>query len=117
MSTTQTEMTEKVEQVKVASGFAKRNSNKDRIEAEEKELEELQKANAASSDEQQPEEMESEPESAEEKTFKKRYGDLRRHAQKKEQELQDQIDRLSDQLEASTKKEIQYPKSEAELVR
>jgi len=114
-TTTQTEMTEKVEQVKVASGFAKRNSNKDRIEAEEKELEELQKANAASSDEQQPEEMESEPESAEEKTFKKRYGDLRRHAQKKEQELQDQIDRLSDQLEASTKKEIQYPKSEAEL--
>ena len=32
MSTTTTEMTEKVEQVKVASGFAKRNANKKRIE-------------------------------------------------------------------------------------
>jgi hypothetical protein len=114
-TTTQTEMTEKVEQVKVASGFAKRNSNKDRIEAEEKELEELQKANVASSNEQAEDSAESEPESAEEKTFKKRYGDLRRHAQKKEQELQEQIDQLSNQLEASTKKEIKYPKSESEL--
>uniref|UniRef100_UPI004055C4D4 hypothetical protein n=1 Tax=Candidatus Electrothrix sp. TaxID=2170559 RepID=UPI004055C4D4 len=114
-TTTQTEMTEKVEQVKVASGFAKRNSNKDRIEAEEKELEELQKANVASSNEQAEEPVESEPDSAEEKTFKKRYGDLRRHAQKKEQELQEQIDQLSNQLEASTKKEIKYPKSESEL--
>ncbi len=38
MSTT-TEVTEKVEQVKVMSGFAKRNANKERIEAEEKEIE------------------------------------------------------------------------------
>jgi hypothetical protein len=31
MSTTTTEMTEKVEQVKVASGFAKRNANKNAL--------------------------------------------------------------------------------------
>jgi len=41
MSTTTTEMTEKVEQVKVASGFAKRNANKQRIEEEEAELAKL----------------------------------------------------------------------------
>lgn len=116
MSTTTTEMTEKVEQVKVASGFAKRNANKKRIEEEEAQLEALLKG-----DQEQEQETDEtvddgpEPEGAEEKTFKKRYGDLRRHSQKKENELQQQIDDLRLQLEASTKKEIQYPKSESEL--
>src|SRR6056300_91213 len=125
MSTTTTEMTEKVEQVKVASGFGKRNANKKRIEEEEAELEALIKANKPSEEDEENQEVESdsldetsedsEPESAEEKTFKKRYGDLRRHAQKKEDDLQKQIDELKQQLEASTKKELKYPKSEEEL--
>lgn len=117
MSTTTTEMTQKVEQVKVASGFAKRNANKKRIEDEEAELEALLKGNQEEQEQPAEEALDDgpEPESAEERTFKKRYGDLRRHAQKKEQELQDQINELRIQLEASTKKEIQYPKSEDEL--
>tara|TARA_R100000353_G_scaffold60651_2_gene48015 strand:+ start:771 stop:1661 length:891 start_codon:yes stop_codon:yes gene_type:complete len=118
MSTTTTEIVEKVEQVKVASGFAKRNANKQRIEEEEAELAELLKAREESpetTEEQQQADDDPEPESAEEKTFKKRYGDLRRHSQKKEGELQQQIDELRTQLEASTKKEIKYPKSESEL--
>jgi DNA repair exonuclease SbcCD ATPase subunit len=116
MSTTTTEMTEKVEQVKVASGFAKRNANKKRIEEEEAELEALLKGNQEEQ-ETTDETVDDgpEPESAEEKTFKKRYGDLRRHAQKKETELQQQIDALKSQLDASTKNEIKYPKSEEEL--
>jgi hypothetical protein len=116
MSTTTTEMTEKVEQVKVASGFAKRNANKKRIEDEEAELAELLNKDETTA-EQQEESVDDgpEPESAEERTFKKRYGDLRRHAQKQESELQKQIDDLRVQLEASTKKEISYPKSEEEL--
>ena len=115
MSTTTTEMTEKVEQVKVASGFAKRNANKKRIEDEEAELEALLKGNQEAKETEQTVDDTPEPESAEEKTFKKRYGDLRRHSQKKETELQQQIDQLRQQLEVSTKKEIQYPKSESEL--
>jgi len=119
MSTTTTEMTEKVEQVKVASGFAKRNANKKRIEEEEAELEALLKGQQQEeeSSELQEEQVEDgpEPDSAEERTFKKRYGDLRRHAQKKESDFQQQIDDLKAQLEASTKKEIKYPKSEEEL--
>lgn len=39
--------------------------------------------------------------SAEEKNFKKRYGDLRRHSQRKEQDLQAQIDELKKKLEAA----------------
>jgi len=127
MSNTTTEMTKKVEKVEVASGFAKRNANKKRIEDEEKELEELLQANNPQQEDEQQEKTEEraeateeqddgpEPESTEEKTFKKRYGDLRRHSQKKESELQKQIDELRTQLEASTKKEIKYPKSEEEL--
>ena len=115
MSTTATEMTEQVEQVKVASGFAKRNANKQRIEEEEAELEELLKAKEEPQEEVKEEDDGPEPEGAEEKTFKKRYGDLRRHAQKIESDLKKQIDELRVQLEASTKKQIQYPKSEDEL--
>lgn len=115
MSTTATEMTEQVEQVKVASGFAKRNANKQRIEEEEAELEELLKAKEEPQEEVKEEDDGPEPEGAEEKTFKKRYGDLRRHAQKIESDLKEQINELRVQLEASTKKQIQYPKSEDEL--
>ena len=110
--------TAEVNKVRTA-GFMKRNANKERIEQEEKEMEELLKAQRGNEEEQE-EDSDSvddgrEPEGAEEKTFKKRYGDLRRHAQKKEQDLQKQIDELRTQLEASTKKEIKYPKSEEEL--
>ena len=114
MSTTTTEMVEKVEQVKVASGFAKRNANKKRIEDEEAELAELMEAKKTP-DETAESDDGPEPAGAEEKTFKKRYGDLRRHSQKKENELQEQIDALKQQLDASTKKQISYPKSEEEL--
>ena len=113
-------MTEDKPVQKVMSGFAKRNANKERIEREEQELKELMSKQSGDSDEKETAKDDSiddgiEPESGEEKTFKKRYGDLRRHAQKKEQEFQQQIDELKSQLEASTKKEIQYPKSEDEL--
>lgn len=109
-----------VEQAKVA-GFVKRNANKERIEREEAELAELMKQQSGEVEEETVDEVQEEleaspePENAEEKTFKKRYGDLRRHSQKKEQELQKQIDDLRVQLESSTKKELQYPTSEEEL--
>jgi hypothetical protein len=110
----QTHTTE-VKEVKTA-GFMKRNANKERIEQEEKEIEELMQSRSATDDEEGDSVDDGpEPENAEERTFKKRYGDLRRHAQKKEQDLQKQIDELRTQLEASTRKEIKYPKSEDEL--
>jgi len=53
--------------------------------------------------------------SAEEKNFKKRYGDLRRHMQEKEKETQAQLDKLQKQLDAATKNELVLPKSEDEV--
>lgn len=102
--------TPKVAQIK--TGFAKRNALEEKIEKEEKELEALQKANVAPAEE---DDDGPEPESAEERTFKKRYGDLRRHSQKQQADFQKQIDDLKSQLEQSTKQQIKLPKSEEEL--
>ena len=53
--------------------------------------------------------------SAEEKNFKKRYGDLRRHVQDKEQEWKDRFDKLEGQLSAAAKNELVLPKSEQDI--
>ena len=51
----------------------------------------------------------------EEKTFKKRYGDLRRHSQEKEKSYQDEIFKLKQQLTDTATKEIKLPKSDEEI--
>ena len=103
-----------VQKQKVA-GFAKRNTKEDKIKQEEKELEELKKAQHNEEEVVEKQEVEPEPENAEERSFKKRYGDLRRFAQKKEGDLQKQIDELKSQLDTATKQQIKLPKSEEEL--
>ena len=101
---------DKKEEVKVYSGFSKRNANQEKIEQEEAELKALQEENK---DEEKA--KEAEPESAEERSFKKRYGDLRRHSQQQQTQLQGQVDELKKQLEQSTSNQIKMPKSEEEL--
>lgn len=101
---------DKKEEVKVYSGFSKRNANQEKIEQEEAELKALQEENKDGE-----KATEAEPESAEERSFKKRYGDLRRHSQQQQTQLQKQIDELKQQLEQSTSNQIKLPKSEEEL--
>ena len=84
-------------------------SNDERIKKEE-ELEQLMKEQKG-----EVEEVEEEPASSEEKTFKKRYGDLRRHTQEKEREFQKQLEELKSQLDTATRKEMQLPKSDEDL--
>ena len=96
----------------------KRSTHEDRIKKDEQELEELKKQATGETEETVTEEKaedEEEPKNAEEKTFKKRYGDLRRHSQEKERQFQKQLDDLKAQLEKATKKEIKLPKTEAEI--
>jgi DNA repair exonuclease SbcCD ATPase subunit len=110
-------MTEAViEQAKVMSSYGKRNANSERIEKEEAELKLLIEG-ASSERQQKPEQAgeEAEPENAEEKSFKKRYGDLRRHSQEQQNSFQKQIDELKSQLQQSTEQQIKMPKSEEEL--
>jgi ABC-type transporter Mla subunit MlaD len=53
--------------------------------------------------------------SAEEETFKKRYGDLRRHTQKIQEDFKKEIDDLRKQLDQAARKEMKLPKSEDDL--
>ena len=68
-------------------------------------------------DQKEEEEDKAETESLnpEEKTFKKRYGDLRRHSQQKEDKLKEQIRALETQLSSATKEAIKLPKSDEEI--
>jgi hypothetical protein len=102
---------EKQEQ-KVA--FASRNANQEKITQEEEELKNLIDLNK----EGKPAPTSSEDDSnlsAEEKTFKKRYGDLRSHSQKQQVQLQKEIDDLRSQLQKSTTSQIKLPTSEEDL--
>jgi len=78
------------------------------------ELEALQNERNAIIEEQQDAE-ETEAMQPEEKTFKKRYGDLRRHAQEKEKDMRNQIRQLEEQLSSATKEGIKLPKSDEEI--
>lgn len=51
----------------------------------------------------------------EEDSFKKRYGDLRRHMQSTLSTKEDEIRKLKDQLDQAARKQIKFPKSETEI--
>lgn len=53
--------------------------------------------------------------SAEEKSFKKRYGDIQRHMAETEKKQAAQIKRLEEQLEKAAKNELVLPKSKEEI--
>jgi len=106
-------MASEVEAPKKVAFANRKYSNADRIKKEEEELEQLiaeQKGEAV-----QEEPKEAEPTNAEEKSFKKRYGDLRRHQQQKEKEYEDRIKALETQLNQATKSEIKLPKSDEDI--
>ena len=106
-----------VEPVKKVAGFAgdKYNTRKT-IEDEEKELEELKQEQSVEEKKAQKEAEDNiEPDNPEEKTFKKRYGDLRRHSQKQKQEYDEKLSTLESQLSEVTKAQIQLPKTEEEI--
>lgn len=72
------------------------------VEDQEEEEEELQEEVAEQTQEEEPE-----PTSAEERSFKKRYGDLRRHMQQKEKEYEEKLKAAAEN--------IAPPKTEADL--
>lgn len=85
-------------------------SQEERIKRDEEELEQMMKEQKG---EVEPEEAE--PTNAEEKTFKKRYSDLRRHQQKQAEEFKAELETLKRQLSDATKKEMKLPKSDEDI--
>jgi len=108
-----------IKEEKKVKGFMPYKNTKT-VEDEEKELKEMEEAHVrvAEADVKKVEQEIAELDEnldAEEKSFKKRYGDLRRHTQKKEQEFQTQLNELKSQLAESTKQNIKLPKTEEEI--
>jgi len=115
------EMTE-IKKPKVAGFVDSRYTSKDRIEKEEKELNELlteQKKDAESSEKSKKDakedDIQGEAVGKEEESFKKRYGDLRRHLADKEKDWTKRLETLETQLNKATKNELILPKSEEEI--
>jgi len=88
-------------------------TQEERTKRDEEELEQLKKEHAGEVEEVETEEAE--PTSAEEKTFKKRYSDLRRHQQKQAEEFKAELAAMKSQLEKATKKEMKLPKSDEDI--
>ena len=90
------------------------NRNRRRIEEEEKELQELE-SKAPEEEEvavEATEEVEDKDLSREEKSFKKRYGDVRRHMQQKEKEWEEKFTALENRL---GQENIRPPKSDEDI--
>ena len=91
----------------------KRNDDKEALELEKNLKERDEALGKAKAEAEDIAETESLP--PEEKTFKKRYGDLRRHSQEKEKSYQDEIFKLKQQLTQTASQEIKPPKSDEEI--
>ena len=112
----ETVMAEEPQQQKKAAFVSRKYNNDEKRKLDEEELAELLKAQQGESVEEESKvEEEQEPTSAEEKTFKKRYSDLRRHQQKQADELKAKITDLERQLSEAARKEMKLPKSEEEI--
>ena len=94
--------------------FANRKySNEEKRKMEEEELEQLMKEQKGEVEEKP--EPEEEPKNAEEKTFKKRYSDLRRHQQQQSEDFKKEIEALKSQLSKAAQKEMKLPKSDEDI--
>jgi hypothetical protein len=112
----ETVMAEEPKPQKKAAFVSRKYNNDEKRKLDEEELAELLKAQQGESVEEKSKvEEEQEPASAEEKTFKKRYSDLRRHQQKQADELKAKITDLERQLSEAARKEMKLPKSEEEI--
>ena len=102
---------------KAALGVTDEESTEDKPSSEEPEAKPVQaENNTEQKEETKAEAQEDDSElSTEEKNFKKRYGDLRRHSQKKEEEFNAKIAALEAKLDKASKQELVLPKSDEEL--
>ena len=107
-------MAEEMQSPKKVAFANKPYTQEERIKRDEEELEQLLKEQAGEAEET-TEEVEAEPTNAEEKTFKKRYSDLRRHQQKQAEDFKKELEELKRQLSDATKKEMKLPKSDEDI--
>jgi len=113
------ELAELIKQAKEAKGIVdepEEEASEAEPSSEEPQAEPVQ-AESDTKQEEKPEAKAQEDDelSAEEKNFKKRYGDLRRHQQDKEKEFTSKIEALESQLSKAANKQLVLPKTDEEL--
>ena len=109
-------MAEEMQAPKKVAFANRKYTNEEKRKIEEEELEQLMKEQKGEVEQETAEpQEEAEPTTAEEKTFKKRYSDLRRHQQKQAEEFKTELDAMKRQLESATKKEMKLPKSDEDI--
>jgi len=113
------ELAELIKQAKEAKGIVdepEEEASEAEPSSEEPQAEPVQ-AESDTKQEEKPEAKAQEDDelSAEEKNFKKRYGDLRRHQQDKEKEFTAKIEALESQLSKAANKQLVLPKTDEEL--
>jgi len=113
------ELAELIKQAKEAKGIVdepEEEASEAEPSSEEPQAEPVQ-AESDTKQEEKPETKAQEDDelSAEEKNFKKRYGDLRRHQQDKEKEFNAKIEALESQLSKAANKQLVLPKTDEEL--
>jgi len=106
-------MAEEMQPPKKVAFASKPYSKEEKLKRDEEELEQLIKEQSGEVEAAEPEETE--PTNAEEKTFKKRYSDLRRHQQKQAEEFKTELETLKRQLSDATQKEMKLPKSDEDI--
>lgn len=89
--------------------------NAEQTEEQPEEQEEVAPVEERKAEVEATEEPETKELSAEEKTFKTRYGDLRRHVNDKEQEWKLKFEKLESQLSSAAKNELVLPKSDQDI--
>ena len=109
------ELEEMKKQARAAAGIIDEESTEDQPSSEEPKAETVQAESDTKQKEEPKAEAQEEDLSAEEKNFKKRYGDLRRHSQKKEEEFNAKLEALQAQLDKASKNELVIPKTDEEL--
>jgi len=116
MAETATVMAEEMKPEKKVAFANRKYTNEERIKKEEEELEQLLKEQGTQEEaDDGAGEAEPEPTNAEEKTFKKRYSDLRRHQQKQSEEFKKEIEELKRQLGDAAKTQMRLPKSDEDI--
>jgi len=108
-------MAEEMQSPKKVAFANRKYTNEEKHKMEEEELEQLLKEQRGEVEQEAAEPEEAEPSNAEEKTFKKRYSDLRRHQQQQAEEFKREIDALKQQLSQAAQKEMKLPKSDEDI--
>ena len=103
---------EAVKSTPAVKGFMRVNTKQARMEQDEAELAELKAQHEMTPEEKQDDAT---PDTAEERSFKKRYGDLRRHQQEQKSDFEEQIKSLKSELKSTSTGDMELPSTEDEI--